>query len=815
MTPMWVRRLASVPLLLAMVMLPGASHGPSWGGRQSEIPRVGSPVAFEENRGQTDRSVRFLARAPGYTLFLTPHAAVFSIGGGAAVEMTLNGVVGPFDPVGVRPLDGKVNYLLGDDPAAWDVGIPTFGGVRYRDVYPGIDLRFRSGGGGGLEYDFVLAPGADPLLIGLAFRGARPVLGAPSGTLALETTSGGLLHGVPVAHQPGPAGWRPVPVSYRLQDGLVGFDVGDVDPSLPLVIDPPVTLQHSTFLGGAGGDSGWPVTVGGDGAVYVAGTTADVLPPFPTTPGALDESHNGSSDVFVTQLTPGLDALVYSTYLGGSASDEARGIGVDATGAAYIAGITGDPGVGTPFPTTPGAYDSSYNGGSGDAFVAKLNPLGSGLVYSTVLGGSGSDHATGLAVDPSGAVYLGGQTFDAATDYPTTPGAYDTSPDGGDGFASKLGPTGSDLVYSSFVGGTGFDLANDIDIDSSGAAYVTGQAGDGFPTTPSAFDPSFNGDNDAFATKLNPAGSELVYSTYLGGSGGDYGDGIAVDLRGVAHVTGGTDDASTDFPTTPGAFDTSHNGLGDAFLTAVAPSGASLSFSTFLGGGGYDTGYAVAVDGASGVRVVGGTSGGDPVFPTTTDAFDASPNGSDDAFVAMFGPTGALAYSTLLGGADDDEAAGVAVDLGGGTYVTGNTYDAPVPFPTTPGAFDTSQNGGEDAFVAHLSTAYSCRGRAVTRLGSTANDTIDGTSGPDVVLALDGRDVVKTRGGPDLGCAGNGNDTVNGGAGKDRLLGELGRDRLKGGGGRDRLQGGQGKDNCSGGGGKDKGVACEKRRGIP
>jgi Beta-propeller repeat len=397
-------------------------------------------------------------------------------------------------------------------------------------------------------------------------------------------------------------------------------------------------------------------------------------------------------------------SLAYSTYLGGSAYDVGFGIALDSAGAAYVAGETQS----TDFPTTAGAFDTSSNGS--EAFVTKLNPAGTGLAYSTYLGGSGSDAGRGIAVDSAGAAYVTGKT--SSTDFPTTAGAFDASLDGlFDAFVTKLDPAGSGLAYSTYLGGSDGEAFGEegagIAVDSSGAVYVAGGTGSrDFPTTAGAFDTTFTGGSeDAFVTKLNPAGSSLTYSTYLGGTPDDGGGSIAIDSAGAAYVTGLTIPPSvadfSDFPTTPGAFDTTYNGLGDAFVTKLNRAGSGLAFSTFLGGSDFDVGIGVAIDSRGAAYVTGDTGSVD--FPTTAGAFDTSANdgGFSNAFVSKLDPFGSgLAYSTYLGGSSHDIGVSVAVDSAGAAYVTGHTQST--DFPITSGTFDTSLNGTSDAFVTKL-----------------------------------------------------------------------------------------------------------------
>ncbi len=401
-----------------------------------------------------------------------------------------------------------------------------------------------------------------------------------------------------------------------------------------------------------------------------------------------------------------IDPSRYSTFLGGSDFEEGNGLAVDSEGNTYIAGSVGS----TDFPVTAGALNSSYNGGTRDIFITKLNAGGNGLIYSTYLGGSLEELATAIALDSSGKVYLTGYTL--SVDFPVTSGAFDTSYNGGgsDAFVVKLTPSGNTLIYGTYLGSTGGtgDVGFGIAADSSGNAYVTGRATAGdFPTTPAAFDSSYNGvSRDAFVTKLNPTGTSLVYSTFLGGSVGtgtgpfdanEDGNAIAVDSSGSAYVTGFT--RSVDFPVTQGAIDSSYNGLGDVFVTKFTPDGSSLVYSTYLGGADNDSGKAIAVDILGGAYVTG-SSGAD--FPVTAGAFKTRAGGSRNSFVTKLSLQGKkLEYSTFLGGSNDAESGqGIAVDTAGNAYIGGVTYAS--NFPITGRALDPTYNGMSDAFISQL-----------------------------------------------------------------------------------------------------------------
>jgi hypothetical protein len=695
--------LALVLVLLFALAFKAQMAGTSHGTAASVAESYGQlPLAFEQNRGQTDGRVDFLARAAGQSAFLTSTGATVAIqssaenGRGAAIRLALSGADPAARPVGLERLPGEVNVLRGNDSSKWVTGAPTFARVRYGAVYPGIDLAWHGAQGGQLEYDFVVSPGADPRQIGIRIEGSRDITLTDSGALRLESAAGALIQRPPVAYQEFDGRRQSVEARYRLSGGEVHLVLGSYDPQRRLVIDP--VLEYSTYLGGSGADFSGGIAVDSAGASYVTGTTFST--DFPTTAGAFDTSSDSGEDVSVSKLDPAGSSLVYSTFVGGSNGQEGDDVAVDSAGAAYVIGTTSS----ADFPTTDGAFDTSYNGN--DVFVSKLDPAGSGLSYSTYLGGSVEDYAVSIAIDSAEAAYATGIT--RSTDFPTTAGAFDTSGGCGcaagapfDSFVSKLDPAGSSLAYSTYLGASGWDQVEGIAVDSAGAAYLTGFTDStDYPTTAGAFDTTFNSDansgDDAFVSKLNPAGSGLGYSTYLGGSSSDEGRGIAADSAGAAFVTGAT--LSTDFPTTAGAFDTSPNGSNDAFVTKLDPAGSGLGYSTYLGGSTSDGTADIAVDSAGAAYLTGTTDSTD--FPTTAGAFDTSySGGNSDAFVSKLDPAGsALSDSTYLGESPNNSGAAIAVDSGGAAYVAGLT-DSP-GFPTTAGAFDTSQNGGYDYFVA-------------------------------------------------------------------------------------------------------------------
>jgi hypothetical protein len=680
----------------AMDAQPPAPAAPSQANRSHDLKNYNElPLSFEANQGQTDPHVDFITRAAGATVFLTPTAAVFSIAQppsvaasarrdvagvegktpvrsseqvGVALYMDIVGANPAVPAAGLNPLPGSVNYLLGNDPAQWHTHIGTYGRVAYRDTYPGIDLVYY-GNQQQLEYDFIVSPGSDPSRIALRFAGSEGMEVNAQGDLVLHTAIGDVVQHKPLAYQTCAGGRQEVASRYELDGAEVRFVVGTYDPTRPLVLDP-LVLGYSTFLGGSKGDGGYGIAVDGGGNAYLTGFTTST--DFPTTPGAFDTTyHGGTGEAFVSKLTADGSALAYSTFLGGSKEDGAYGIAVDGGGNAYMTGYTKS----TDFPTTPGAFDTTHNGGN-DVFVTKLTADGSTLAYSTFLGRYATFAGFGIAVDGSGNAYVTGGFSNA--------------------FVVKLNAAGSALDYSLFLGGSRSDYGFAIAVDGGGSAYITGSTSSpDFPTTPGAFDTNYNGGYDAFVTKLTPDGSALAYSTYLGGSGEDDGIGIAVDGAGNAYVTGET--MSNDFPTTPGAFQTTLNGDFNAFVTKLTADGSALAYSTFLGGSNFDGGDNIGVDGGGNAYVTGYTRSND--FPTTPDAFQTTRNGDYNAFVTKLTADGsALAYSTFLGGSRRDSGRGIAVDGAGNAYLVGTTSSS--DFPTTPGAFSTTYNGGTgEAFV--------------------------------------------------------------------------------------------------------------------
>jgi len=714
-----------------------------------------SPVMFIQNVGQFADGARFQVRGGDKTIWLAEDALWVTVSeqGSRGAEEQGSGGAEVHDPLHLRPpapqpkrgvnirlsfpganphpriepfhrLDTVVSYFIGNDPAKWHVAVPVWGGVRYVDLYPGVDLEL-TGENGQVVPRLVAHPGADLSAVRLRVEGAKEVALLPSPDVGRGAGGEGLLLRTALGDFTLPLfqveGRSAEPAQAQRVDGLAfevshPFTAGNEAvraPSSMVHSQQAVSLLYAGFLGGSGRDVGYGIAVDASGNAYVTGKTDSS--DFPAVVGP-DLSHNGYTDAFVAKVNPSGTALVYVGFLGGSYHDHGHGIAVDASGNAYVTGWTRS----IDFPAVVGP-DTSYNGDAdidaADAFVAKVNPSGTALVYAGFLGGSDWDEGYGIAVDASGNAYVTGYTY--SSDFPAVVGPDTTFNGSRDAFVAKVNSSGTALVYAGFLGGSGYDRGLGIAVDASGNAYVTGHTTSGdFPAVVGP-DTSFNGGwEDAFVAKVNPSGTALIYAGFLGGSGYEEGCGIAVDSSGNAYVTGYT--GSSDFPAVVGP-DLSHNGEWDAFVAKVNSSGTALVYAGFLGGSGGDWGKGIAVDSSGNAYVTGWTGSSD--FPAVVGP-DTSHNGGSDAFVAKVNPSGTtLVYAGFLGGSGYDRGLGIAVDASGNAYVTGETWSRDFPAVVGP---DTSHNGGDgDAFVAKVGAGgLSISHIEVTQATQDANNSV-------------------------------------------------------------------------------------------
>ncbi len=737
------------------------------------------PLFFEPNQGQTDSRVKFLARGSGYGLFLTSDEAVLELNSPApspktadetaislkprptsVIRMHLDGANASARVSGASPMPGKSSYFIGNDPSKWHRDIPQFARVQYQAVYTGVDLVYY-GNQGQLEYDFRVAPSADPNQIALSFNGATTRI--DSGELVLSTPNGDVRFRAPHIYQPASqpsvaqtaTAEKAVAGSFRqLADNKIGFALGDYDHSRELVIDP--TLTYSTYLGGGGTEGLAKIAVDSALNIYVAGSTNSA--DFPLAPAG-NSSLTGAQNIFISKINPfnagtGNSQLIYSIYLGGSGVDSLAGVAVDPNQDIYVAGSTTSPN----FPTTSNAFQQGPQSGS-HGFVSQISlglNIAYSLTYSTYLAGNAVDTVTGMAIDGSCAsqngqntcnVYATGVTTSTNLEsdgFPANPNGFQTvsnSPGNPQFFASKIftGNTGfQSMLYSTYFGGSNpaaaVAVGGGIAVDPTSSnvnMYFTGTTnmlptgvnqGKGFPlfnAQQSCLDEASKTsclltnpvNTDAFVAKINPNptgfGANPVYSTYVGAEGSDAALAIAVDSSSSAYITGSTNSLNWVCTSCPSGFQGSFGGGVDAFIAKIGNQLNSvypLTYFTYLGGSGDEIGNDIKVDSVQAAHVVGSTTSSN--FPTTTQTLQPTYGGGGDAFVASILTTSSGAgsgnLSTYLGGNQLDQGTGVAIDLFGATYSTGNTLSPNFPV-TAATAYQPNLNGGsQDAFVTKI-----------------------------------------------------------------------------------------------------------------
>lgn len=576
--------------------------------------------------------------------------------------------------------------------------------ILIKNIYDGIDQRWYFDNNT-LRYDYILQPYADYRRIKLDIEGAYNYH-IKGKDLVFTTRFGEVRQCELQVYQNVNGNRKQIPAKWKKEGKEITFDIANYNPAYELIIDP---LVWSTFIGESGAtDKRFALKIDSNNDVYIGAVALGTS--YPTTTGAYDTSHNGAPDICISKLNNTGSSLIFSTFIGGNHIDLLYDITLDVNNNIYVAGVSQS----TDYPVTSGSYDISHNGNY-DIVVSKLNSTGSSLQYSTFIGGTSVDNVRAIALDASNNVYIAGHT--ESSNYPVTMGAYDASFNGtADAVVTKLNATGTSLLLSTFLGGASPDMGYGIALDSSENIYVLGYTeSTGFPVTSGCYDNTKDGISDVFVTKLNPAGTSLLYSTYVGGSATELPYDIVV--RGTnAYITGTTN--SSNYPTTAGAYDASFNGSSmffDTFVTQINNAGNALVYSTYIGGSDSDVAYSIFVDNSGKATIIGATNSNN--FPTTLDGYDTSHNGNNDVFIAQFNDTGTnLLYGSYLGSASEDMGYALAVDNDNNIYCTGVTLST--DFPTKSGAYNTVFTG----------TTWNV---FVTKLGLSSGSSIQNYTLPD------------------------------------------------------------------------------------
>jgi hypothetical protein len=634
-----------------------------------------------------------------------------------------NPIIEPFDR-----METHISYFIGRETTKWYSNIPVWKGMRYKDLYPGIDLELTIEEGK-LVQRALLHRGVNANIIRLRVDGARDIALMDDQIRIISEVGDYFMPYIQIVGDSDRELKEPELLDNQIISPLVVDEAEQLSNSDSLFASDDVSdLLYSTFLGGSSYEYVRDLAIDASGNAYLTGLTDSN--DFPTSVGAFDNTYNSEEDIFVVKLNRDGSELDYATFIGGFEVDRGNAIAVDQDGNAYITGGTDSP----DFPTTSGVFDSVFSFAVSSAFVLKLNSTGTDLLYSTFLEGSEENTGFGVIASEIGEAYIIGETY--SSDFPTTPGAFDKLFNGGsDIFVAKLSSTGADLIYSTYLGGSDFDKGNSIDVDPDGYAYLTGHTWSAdFPITLSGYDKTYAG-GDAFVVKLNVDGTGLTYSTFIGGSENEWANDISVGSNRTAFITGYTQ--SLDFPVTAGSFDTTYNGaFQDAFVAKLDANGNGLVYASFLGGTGGDQGNSISVGIDGSAYIVGDTSSSD--FPTVVGAYDLSFNGSSDVFVVKVNPSAtALTYSTFLGGIGYDNSYGSMSDSSGSAFVTGSTGST--DFPTTSGVFSRNYN---DLFVSRLqidnpSVQFGSNNYEITEIGPAATISVNLSGASGQAISVD------------------------------------------------------------------------------
>lgn len=776
---LWTCVILTLPVLTMILPPERISAEPS---DRAEDLLTRNEVIFLPNQGQWPEVVLFRTVISGVTIWFTRDAVYHQFSRPLAEGSSSISTATGFEPVTASPrlermmvaaqfvgsnpdpivvgrdaVDYLTNFLIGDDPSQWQTDIPGYRTIEYQSIYPGIDVRYLVIDGK-LEYDLILAPGADPKAVEINYQNGRKVSIDGLGDLVVTTAWGEIREQAPVIYQLVDNQRWPLAGRFRLiNQSAFRFELIDQPKAdYPVIIDPVVTYTNS--FGGSGNDEGFGIAVDHNGNAYVTGYTSSsdfpVVNPFQVDTGG------GYYDAFVAKLTSSGTGLVYSSYLGGSSDDRGHSIAVDTDGSAYVTGYT----YSNDFPTQD-PYQSSHGGGVSDVFVVKLNPQGNGFEYATYLGGLGRDVGEGIVVDDLGQAYLTGYT--RSTNFPTVnPFQGSLAGINFDAFLTQLSSDGGTIEYSSYLGGSVSDYGRNLALDKFGSVYVVGYTkSTDFPTL-NPFQTENSGDFDAFVTRFNLSGSEPMFSTYLGGSGADYAEGVVVDSNLYVSLSGYT--TSTDFPTL-NAYQPGHGGgLRDMFLARFNSSGRNLLNSTYLGGSGEDYCFGLAATAQGNLCLTGTTYSED--FPLVK-PHQPTLNGSNDAFLSILSSTGdLLEYSTYLGGSLDDIGYDITVDAIGNTFLTGVTGETFSPASNGDPDYLAASGGMAELFVTKFTDEALCCGAYTSGLTGNADCSADGKRNLSDITRLIDRVYVSKK---VLCCERNGN--INGDLQEKINLGDITR----------------------------------------
>lgn len=688
-----------VTCILLFAFLPVSAHldtDPSIKNQKSEI--AGTKVPWVKNSGQWDEEVLFVAHTfTGNVIINEDKEILYALPvdstSGYVLKERFVGTLAQNSkaiPYGEKKGRSVFNYFIGNDKSSWQKNVPTFDVLHLGEIWQGVKLRLHAYNDN-VEKLFYVQANIDPKVIQVAVDGAEGLKVAPNGQLIAITPVGEIAYSAPIAYQWIDGEKHIAKAKYRLdkqQKNIYSFSVVDYDPNYELIIDP---LVSSTFMGDGGNDWGNAIAVDENGNVFLTGYTWSDN--FPSTEGTYSEAFNGIKDAYVSKLTNDLSTLLVSSFIGGSSWDNGLAIAVEPTGEVIISGATGS----SNFPIAGSAYDNSYNGGSNDVFVCKMDNDLSTMIASTFIGGSDDDYGYDLTLDLTGNIFITGRT--ESTDYPSN-GGYDNTFNGGfeDVFVSKLNNNLSSLMASTYIGGSTDEGADAIVADEAGNIFISGFTySDDFPTAGMAYDSTHNGSGDIFIAKFNNNLNVLSSSTFIGGSNFEESHAIATDSEQNIFIAGYT--GSTEYPSTPGVYDDTFNENHDAIITKLDNNLSTILASTFIGGASDDDCYGLVIEGAENVFITGISFSTD--YPVTDNAFDDTHNGDRDIFLSRFSfDLSQLLESTFIGGADNDWALDLAIDDAGSVFIGGGTYSGDFPIQGSP--YDDSFNGKEDVIIAKI-----------------------------------------------------------------------------------------------------------------